>query len=121
MDFVDKKEITEEQLRDAGFKRVEAYLLDDDKSANAKRVAKHREKAATEGVKQINVLAPESSHESIKQIAERTRGGENVEDVLRSLAPEMQHVTIVQINLGKRLQSLPSWKRKLAKLLVGDF
>ena len=40
----------------------------------------------TAGVRQVNILAPEQAHPALREIASRTRAGEPLHKVLRSLA-----------------------------------
>lgn len=52
----------------------------------AARQAKRRARLAEGNVAQINVLAPQSTHAALREIAARTRAGEPLHKVLRSLA-----------------------------------
>ena len=44
-------------------------------SRNAVRVARHKRRQASKGIKQINVLAPVESHDVIRALASRLRNG----------------------------------------------
>ena len=80
-------ELTEEQLAAAGLVKKIAYIKGETVSGNAKRVKKTREKQAAAGVGQMNVVAPEAARNTIKLIADRTRSGEDLGQVLASLVP----------------------------------
>lgn len=58
--------------------------------ANSKetaRKARWRASLETTGVRQLNVLAPESIHPALREIAERTRAGESLHAVMLSMLP----------------------------------
>ena len=77
--------LTDDQLEEGGLRQVRAFVRTR-ASRNALRVQKHREKAAAEGLGQVNVVAPEAARDVLKAIAKRTAGGEPLEAVLRDLA-----------------------------------
>lgn len=77
--------LTDDQLEEGGLRQVRAFVRTR-ASKNALRVQKHREKAAAEGLGQVNVVAPEAARDVLKAIAKRTAGGEPLEAVLRDLA-----------------------------------
>lgn len=77
--------LTDEQLEEGGLRQVRAFVRTR-ASRNALRVKKHREKAAEEGLGQVNVVAPEEARDVLRAIAKRTAGGEPLEAVLRDLA-----------------------------------
>lgn len=77
--------LTDDQLEEGGLRQVRAFVRTR-ASRNALRVQKHREKAAAEGLGQVNVVAPEAARDALKAIAKRTAGGEPLEAVLRDLA-----------------------------------
>ena len=77
--------LTDDQLEAGGLRQVRAFVRTK-ASKNALRVQKHREKAADEGLGQVNVVAPEAARDALKAIAKRTAGGEPLEAVLRDLA-----------------------------------
>lgn len=74
--------LTDDQLEAGGLRQVRAFVRTK-ASKNALRVQKHREKAAAEGLGQVNVVAPEAARKALKTIAKRTSGGEPLEAVLR--------------------------------------
>lgn len=58
--------------------------------ANSKetaRKARWRASLETTGIRQLNVLAPESIHPALREIAERTRAGESLHAVMLSMLP----------------------------------
>ena len=77
--------LTDDQLEAGGLRQVRAFVRTK-ASKNALRVQKHGEKAAAEGLGQVNVVAPEAARKALKTIAKRTSGGEPLEAVLRDLA-----------------------------------
>lgn len=80
--------LDDEQLKAGGLAPVQAWVrTKSGKSAQAARRHRSREKRGTEGVRQISVTAPEEVHDVIKTIAERTRAGEALSEVLTHLAP----------------------------------
>ena len=54
---------------------------------DAARKARWRASLETTGVRQLNVLAPESIHPALREIPERTRAGENLQAVMLSMLP----------------------------------
>jgi hypothetical protein len=77
--------LTDDQLEAGGLRQVRAFVRTR-ASKNALRVQKHREKAAAEGLGQVNVVAPDEARDVLRAIAKRTAGGEALEAVLRDLA-----------------------------------
>lgn len=76
--------LDDEQLHQGGLRPVVAWVRTK-ASKNALRVKKARDKRALDGVRQVNVQAPESVHATLKEIATRTAGGEALEVVLGGL------------------------------------
>jgi len=76
--------LTDDQLQAGGLRPVKAFVRTR-VSRNAMRVKKHREKAAQEGLEQVNVVAPPDAREVVKLIAKRTAAGEPLEAVLLDL------------------------------------
>ena len=116
-------ELTDEQLAAAGLVRKMAYVKEKQKSGNAKRVEKHREKQRAEGVKQMNIVAPAGARDAIKLIADRTRSGEDLGQVLASLLPaqperpvEPQERTVEAVPTVTVPQPLTSEQRRLLEL-----
>lgn len=129
--------LSDEQLTAGGLVKVAAFMRTK-ASANALRVKKHREKAEAEGIKQINVQAPEDAREVIKTIADRTKAGEAVAQVLASLVPNkpldsptqrpmegptqeplqgpIDPETIAMAKIGRQVIQLKGWRRILAQM-----
>lgn len=61
---------------------------EDGRTANARRVARHRRKKAEMGVKQLNIEVPVEAHETIKVLAGRLRNGEPLDRILFDLAAD---------------------------------
>ena len=119
-----------------GLVKVNAFMRSK-ASANALRVQKHREKKEAEGVKQINVQATEEARQAIKAIAERTKAGEELSNVLASLAgtpaaipetapqtktpdPKAERLTPDEkrlVGIGQRVQALTGWRKALARVI----
>lgn len=79
------KVLTEDDLLSGGLTPVRAFVRTRAGKA-ATRQQKHREKLESEGVKQVNIVAPAETHPVIKVLAERLRQGEDLQAVLRDLA-----------------------------------
>lgn len=128
--------LTDEQLAAGGLVKVNAFMRSK-ASANALRVQKHREKKEAEGVKQINVQASEEARQAIKAIADRTKAGEELSNVLASLAgapaaipeaapqtktpdPKAERLTPEEkrlVGIGQRVQALTGWRKALARVI----
>lgn len=115
-----KEVLSDEQLSASGLTKINAFVRSK-ASANALRVKRHKEKAEKLGLKQINVWAPISVHDVIKQVAERTKEGGKLEDVLVSLA----YSTVVQdldfVVIGRKVKPLTGWKRLIVRFIIGIY
>ena len=60
-------------------------------SKNAVRVARHKRRQASKGIKQINVLAPVDSHDVIRALASRLRKGASPTEALFDLVAHLSH------------------------------
>lgn len=60
-------------------------------SKNAVRVARHKRRQASKGIKQINVLAPVESHDVIRALASRLRKGASATEALFDLVAHLSH------------------------------
>ena len=58
---------------------------------NAVRVARHKRRQASKGIKQINVLAPVESHDVIRALASRLRKGASATEALFDLVAHLSH------------------------------
>lgn len=83
------KTLTDEQLEEGGLRPVQAFVRTR-ASKNALRVARSKENKAEQGIKQVNVQAPESIHAALKEIAKRTAAGESLADAVAHAVPEFQ-------------------------------
>jgi len=125
--------LTDEQLAAGGLVKVNAFMRSK-ASANALRVKKHREKKETEGIKQINVQANEEARQAIKAIADRTKAGEPISDVLATLAgttptanpkaetpePKPERITTEEMELvqiGQQVKKLTGWRKAIARMI----
>lgn len=76
---------TDSELEQAGLVKTSAFIRTN-KSKNALRIEKHKQKKATEGIKQLNVEVNEEYRDTIKQIAKQlVNGGKVSEELLQSL------------------------------------
>ncbi|CAH1653399.1 hypothetical protein CHELA1G11_13707 [Hyphomicrobiales bacterium] len=72
------------------------------------RQAKWKASLETQGVRQINILAPEAVHGMLKEIARRTRAGEPMEGVLRTLVrPRERNTAEKQADVRRMLMDNP--------------
>jgi len=77
---------------------------------NAARQARYKSRLATSGKAQINLIAPSEAHATLKEIARRTRQGEDLSAVLLSL---------VQAPLMRGTEKLEMRTEALADRLAG--
>jgi hypothetical protein len=77
--------LTDQALEAGGLKPVKAWVRTK-QASNAMRTKRYKERQAAEGVRQINVQAPQEAHEALKALAARTKAGEPLESVLADLA-----------------------------------
>ncbi len=127
---VEVPEVTDEQLAELGLKKRVAYLKEaGGKSGAAKRKEKSREKQKEAGIEQVTVAAAQPVRDIVKQLAERTKAGEDLNAVLASLAPVAPQVPerVVQpltseqqqlLELGRKVVTLKGWKGRLVALLL---
>jgi Na+-translocating ferredoxin:NAD+ oxidoreductase RNF subunit RnfB len=122
--------LSDDALSAAGLKRVSAYVRQEE-SGNAARVRKAREKAATTGVQQLNVVAPAAARDAIKKMAADLRDGCDLrlalEQALSVEAQKTDPLAVVRVapayvlrneeRMVQRLRSLRGWQKFLAKLL----
>ena len=78
--------LTDEDLQAGGLTKITAHVRTR-AGKSALRAKRHKEKEAQRGVKQVNVMAPESVQPVIREIALRTKNGESLEDVIRDITP----------------------------------
>lgn len=128
--FPNEEGLSDNALSAAGLKRISAYVRREE-SANAARVRRTREKAATAGVQQLNVVAPAAAREVIKKVAADLRDGCDMrlalEQALSAEAQKADPLAVVRVapayvfrneeRMVQRLRSLRGWRKLLAKLL----
>jgi len=130
------KVLTDDALAAGGLVKVNAFMRTKS-SAGALRVQKHRDKKEADGIKQINVEANEEARQAIKAIADRTKAGETLSDVLATLAstaqatptetlktetpePKPERMTIEEMELvqiGQQVKRLTGWRKKIARAI----
>jgi hypothetical protein len=76
---------------------------------NAARQSRYKTRLAESGATQLNLMAPDDIHASLKEIAKRTRNGEDLAAVL---------VSLVQGLSGKRLEKLEMRGEAMANRLL---
>jgi len=129
-DEVRAQGLTDDALSEAGLVKISAFIRNE-QSANAKRVQKARKKAATSGMRQVNVVAPPAAHETIKALASQLQAGCNTRVALERLlyaevrksAPDavVRVVSTQELEVERRatrhLAGFRGWRRVMAKLL----
>ncbi len=80
-----EKALSDDQLEDGGLKPVRAWVRTK-QAGNAARTKRYKERKEELGVKQLNLQAPQETHEVLREIAARTRSGEPLSSVLQELA-----------------------------------
>ncbi len=122
--------LPDDALAAVGLKKVTAFVRVDPKG-QSERAKKIREKRALGGVAQLNVLAPVSSHQTIKSVAKAFQSTGDVEPVLEQLltnelrAKNPDALVVVTTftrqkvleNLERRLSRLTGFRKFIAKLL----
>ncbi len=81
-----------------------------DRSSNAVRVERHKRKLAANGLRQLNVQVPVSSHGLLKVLAQRLRDGEDPNLVLFDLVAE-QSIPAFDAELPPRIDPKPPLHR----------
>jgi len=77
--------LTDDQLTEGGLKPVKAWVRTK-QAGNAARTKRYKERKEELGVKQLNLQAPQETHEALREIAARTRAGESLSIVLGDLS-----------------------------------
>ena len=102
-----------ELARQLGLRPVRAWVPDEttpkNASSGAERTRRAREKAETEGVKQLSLAVPVQYHALLKVFAERTRAGEPAAGVLAELLPTMQPAPASPIPVPPALAGWRCW------------
>jgi len=88
--------LTDDQLQEGGLKPVQAWVRTK-QAGNAARTKRYKERKQELGVKQLNLQAPQETHEALREIAARTRAGEPLKRVLSDLAGAEKMGLFVQL------------------------
>jgi uroporphyrinogen-III synthase len=120
----ENKALTDEQLHEAGLAKVEAFIRTKS-SAAAIRKARQRQKEKAEGLKQVNVTAPQDVKPILQLIAKECSEGKKLEDVLiKALSSVTSHgldtlddLTKRKIEIGEKVLSLKGWKKLIARII----
>lgn len=101
--------LTDEQLEAGGLQQVRAFVRTK-ASKNALRVAKSKAKREAEGIKQINVQAPESAHSTLRALAKAITDGSSIEAAI-SAVTHAQVLTATQKSVLAAIEqkTLKSW------------
>lgn len=76
--------LSDDQLEEGGLKPVRAWVRTK-QAGNAARTKRYKDRKEELGVKQLNLQAPQETHDVLRQIAARTRAGEPLSSVLEEL------------------------------------
>lgn len=96
--------LSDEQLEGGGLKPVKAWVRTK-QAGNAARTKRYKERKEELGVKQLNLQAPQETHEALREIAARTRSGETLESVLGDLAGAREEPWVMRLIRWIRGQS----------------
>lgn len=88
--------LSDDQLEEGGLKPVKAWVRTK-QAGNAARTKRYKERKQELGVKQLNLQAPQETHEALREIAARTRAGEPLKRVLSDLAGAEKMGLFVQL------------------------
>jgi hypothetical protein len=80
----DNKSFTDEQLNDAGLIKTSAFVRSN-RSKNALRVEKHKNKKEDQGIQQLNVEVPNEHRETMKQLAIALKDGLTLADAMKAM------------------------------------
>lgn len=118
--------LTDEQLQAGGLTKINAYVRSTP-SKNAVRLKKQKDKAAENGIKQLNIQVPISMHETMKQIANHAQTDEKLKEILvwfvehpmlpGFLASSTKRELILAVKNGREVGSMSGWKRLVGKAL----
>lgn len=109
-------ELSDDTLSAAGLLKV-AVFVRSDATAQAKRTKKHRNKYAEAGLRQVNVVVPESAHSAIKAIAEQLRTGCDVRTALEHVLASGVGSTDKPFRLMHPRRKVASWRSLLTRLM----
>lgn len=122
--------IPDETLTAGGFVKVTAFMRTA-ASTNAIRVRKARGKILCAGSKQVNVIAPELTHATLKLLAKEFQAGVSIGDALKAVLtaevratdPNAEIIVASRNNvelrdqLSTKVAAFTGWRRFVAKLL----
>jgi hypothetical protein len=109
--------LTDSELAAHGLIKIEAFTRTNAASkGNAARAKRARQKAKELGVSQLNIMAPEIAHPTIKELAKKLQAGLPLVEVLQSLLAEQSKVPnkSVEVPRGIVARTVDYLKRCLA-------
>lgn len=120
--------LTDEDLKNGGLIKTEAWFRTNS-SASALRASRYRDKKETQGLKQINLLAPIELHETLRQIARTGRMPEpTIKEVPVEIIKEVEVVKEVAtllsksdrdlMEIGRDVTYLYGWRRRIVFFLL---
>jgi hypothetical protein len=110
--------LSDAALSAAGMVKVSAFVRGET-TAQAKRTRKHRARSTEMGHRQVNVMAPEAAHATIKAIAENLRAGCSIRSALeRVLALEASANGGARSAHFKHRPVAAGWRRLLKPFLT---
>jgi hypothetical protein len=81
------KTLSDEELEIAGLIRTSAFVRSN-RSKNALRIEKHKQKKEELGIKQLNIEVPEQHRETMKQLANALKDGQSITDALKTISTD---------------------------------
>ncbi len=111
--------LTDSELAAHGLIKIEAFTRTKSASkGNAVRAKRARQKAKELGVSQLNIMAPEIAHPTIKEMAKKLQAGLPLVEVLQSLLAEQSKVPnkSVEVPRGIVARTVDYVKRCVAKI-----
>ena len=79
----DEKTLSDNELEQAGLVKTSAFVRSN-RSKNALRIEKHKEKKAESGIKQLNIEVPEQYRDTLKAIASELKDGKTLEEAIKT-------------------------------------
>jgi hypothetical protein len=79
----DEKTLSDNELEQAGLVKTSAFVRSN-RSKNALRIEKHKEKKAEIGIKQLNIEVPEQYRDTLKVIASELKDGKTLEEAIKT-------------------------------------
>jgi hypothetical protein len=81
------KTLTDKELEQAGLIKTSAFVRTN-RSRNALRVEKSKQKKEEGGIKQLNIEVPEQYREIMKQLAIALKAGQSITDALKTISTD---------------------------------